>query len=643
MRSRAPRATSLFVVLAAVACTDALGTAGREPSKIEVNAGVPIAVTEGGTVAVPIRVLDQHGRAFERLPPWIVPSMSISDTSLAAVQGDAAVGRRAGQTFASIHVGELRATAYVRVNPGELAVMVDGVQLMQSVQRTDGTVPVVANRDALLRVYVRADRLNFFDAGIRVRVYAGEVLRATYLLDARDAGIPQFTDEGLLSSTWNVVIPAAHILPGMGVRVDADHGGVLPRTSASSPDFPSDGSIHRFDVRAVPALQVRMVPVRLSSTGAQGIIDSSNLQAFINDVYRWYPVSVLNADVRTPYTTDRTDFVTDEWIEILSEIRALRVADGSSRYYYGVLRQRPGQPIGGIAYIGGRSGIGHDQMPRAAEIYAHELGHNFGRLHAPCGNPLSIDPEYPHDFAAIGAHGIDVDANQLIPPTHKDLLSYCTPWWVSDYTYEAVLAYREAHAAALAAVPALPAQPSLIVWGRISNGQVTLEPAFIVNTVPSVAQSDGEFSVEGRDATGATVFSVSIDGDLLGDGEPGERHFAHAVPLSASAQERLTSLRISGVGVQPAVRVSSAPLAAARSGGVAAAQPSVMLRRAGPAAFSMQWDATTHPLVVVRDPVSGDILSFARSGRIELPGSHAELELIVSDGVRSSTSRVRVQ
>lgn len=55
----------------------------------------------------------------------------------------------------------------------------------------------------------------------------------------------------------------------------------------------------------------------------------------------------------------------------------------------------------------------------------------------------------------------------------------------------------------------------------------------------------------------------------------------------------------------------------------------------GPGEVSLRWDAAAHPMVMVRDARSGEILSFARGGSITLPGAAADLELIASDGVRS--------
>jgi hypothetical protein len=49
---------------------------------------------------------------------------------------------------------------------------------------------------------------------------------------------------------------------------------------------------------------------------------------------------------------------------------------------------------------------------------------------------------------------------------------------------------------------------------------------------------------------------------------------------------------------------------------------------------SLQWDAAAHPMVMVRDARTGEVLSFARGGSVTLPAT-GDLELVASDGVGS--------
>ena len=57
--------------------------------------------------------------------------------------------------------------------PPSTDLWVSGVQLIQSTQRTDGTIPMIAGRDALLRVFVTANTANTLTPAIRVRLYQG--------------------------------------------------------------------------------------------------------------------------------------------------------------------------------------------------------------------------------------------------------------------------------------------------------------------------------------------------------------------------------------------------------------------------------------------------------------------------------------
>jgi hypothetical protein len=55
----------------------------------------------------------------------------------------------------------------------------------------------------------------------------------------------------------------------------------------------------------------------------------------------------------------------------------------------------------------------------------------------------------------------------------------------------------------------------------------------------------------------------------------------------------------------------------------------------------LTWDAERYPMALVRDPDTGEILSFARGGSaMFVPGSD-RVELLFSDGIRNSEGVVR--
>jgi hypothetical protein len=72
-------------------------------------------------------------------------------------------------------------------------------------------------------------------------------------------------------------------------------------------------------------------------------------------------------------------------------------------------------------------------------VAVHEIGHTHGRDHAPCGIPDAGDLNFPHAGAALGTWGYDLVNKKLIDPSKaKDVMSYCSPVWTSDYTFVAL-------------------------------------------------------------------------------------------------------------------------------------------------------------------------------------------------------------
>jgi hypothetical protein len=313
---------------------------------------------------------------------------------------------------------------------------------------------------------------------------------------------------------------------------------------------------------------------------------------------------------------------------------------------------------------------------------AHELGHNFGRRHAPCGGPSGVDANYPHANGGIGVYGLESNGTTLHPPTRPDLMTYCSPRWVSDYSYVGVVSRLQVASSPLVgeqafatgpsatdatdatyatyatyaapyegAVPstavdaALQPQPQpgtmLMVAGEVGSPRARLSPAFTIETVPSLPSRPGPYTLEGRDGNGAIVFSISFAGEALGDGPVGARHFAFAIPISPVELAQLSSLRVHGAGVD-------VTRSATASGAVVAAQPGVTAAavnavRAAGGLVSLTWDASRYPLIVVRNPASGSLLAMVKGGLASVRTSSTVLEVTLSDGVRSFVDTVTVR
>jgi hypothetical protein len=186
------------------------------------------------------------------------------------------------------------------------------------------------------------------------------------------------------------------------------------------------------------------------------------------------------------------------------------------------------------------------------------------------------------------------------------------------------------------------AMPSLLLSGRISAEQVALEPALRLDAAAALPALDGgRHRLRGTDAAGEPLFDFRFDGTPVADAPRAEEHFTFVVPLDEAALAALAAIELrTGDGRRAAHRatLSAAALRAEidRPGALTATRTSAGDVR-------LQWDGARFPLVAVRDPTTRSILTFGRDGeagvRTELP----ELEVIVSDGVRSGGRVVPVE
>jgi hypothetical protein len=517
-----------------------------------------------------------------------------------------------------------------------MGVAVPVAYITQSTQDRDGSVPLVAGRDAMVRVFVVAQQPNSLQPDVRVRLYHGSELVHTVVIPANAPGIPSSVDQGSMTTSWNARIEGRLIQPGLRLLVDVDPGGSLVPAAT----FPADASPRPLTVAALPPLRARLIPIHQTSTGLTGRVDPTNVESFLELARKIYPYQEHDVELGAVFTTAVAPLEPGGafWPELVSQLDAARVAEGSSRYWYGVVRlPYSGGGVAGIAAgVPSRTALGADVFPGAEEIYAHELGHNWGRYHAPCGGAGGNDPNYPYPQGMIGAHGMDVETGELKrPASFTDIMGYCiASWWISDYTFRHVFYHRVQEAGAAA----LTAQPALLVWGRTDNGRLILEPAFDVNVPPELPRASGPYTLHGLDAAGQVLFGFSFAGSPIPDVAGDHRHFAFAVPLSAQQRSRLASLRLTGRGGQ--ARRDAFPKSAAMD--TQARPPAPSLRRHAEETVSVQWDAAEYPAVMFRDVRDGAVLGFGRGGEALLLTRDRELELVMSDGVRSSSQILRV-
>jgi hypothetical protein len=530
-------------------------------------------------------------------------------------------------TFAAGQTGAYSISASTAA-PGALNLRIDGAYITQGVQRFAGTVPLVAGRRAVARVFGRANVANTASASVRVRLYHDGALHRTITIPAT-ASVPTILGEGTLGLSWNVALDTADVKPGLAIDAEIDADGALAESDETDNVYPTAGSPKAIDVREVPRFDLSLVPIRQEVNGLIGNVSQSNAESYIGMTREVHPVDSIDLAVRAVYTTTlgalQPNDQNGSWIELLKELDALRLLENADRSYLGVVKVSYSNGIAGIGYIGKATALVWDSPATINRFSAHELGHNFGRFHSPCGGAGQPDPDYPYENAAIGIIGYDMRADTLIARTAADIMSYCPNQWVSDYTYEGVLAFRTPPPPPVVGTQA--ARPVMLVWGSAEGGKVTLEPAFQVVARPSVPNKRGPWSLVARDADGNVLFSQSFDMTEVGDAKRPAAAFAFTLPVDPEVAGRVHSLRVTGPGgeAERVVRTRVGPAAVGRE------------RSAD--RVTMRWDRDAFPAALVRDTRTGRILSIVRNGQFSIrpePG----LEVLMSDGVRTVRERV---
>jgi hypothetical protein len=523
------------------------------------------------------------------------------------------------------------ATVSYSSSAASLNLCIDGAYITQAVQSYANSVPLVAGRDGLLRVFVRASGNNTATPNVRVRFYSGNTLVTTIVIPPPLGSVPAAVDEATLNSSWNTSIAGSLLQPGISVLVDVDPTNQVAEANEADNAFPLDGSPAALDIRAVASMNVRLVPVIQAARGDTGRISDANKSNFIAPAMKMFPVADLDADVREPYTYAGAELQSGgtNWSGLLSELNAVRVAEASGRMYYGVVRVGYTSGVAGLGYIGVPTAIGWDYPSSGPGVMAHEFGHNFARLHSPCGGPSGVDTQYPYAGAQIGVFGYDVVAGVIKFPVLRDLMSYCDPAWISDYTYKAIMNFRAANPMVSAAQVGA-SERGLLVWGRLDRGRLVLEPGFEVNAPASLPTRGGPHRIEGFGARGETLFALSFSGDRVADSaDPTEETFAFVIPMSQLQGVELDRLRLSTAGRQ---------VERQRSTSVGAAPTAV---RMASGRVRVSWNAASAPAALVRDARTGRIVSIARGGALDLQTASDDLEITLSDGVRSVKSKVR--
>ncbi len=553
------RAVSSGTAAVTATATDPHGASGTQRFEVTVPNRAPVA-----RGSIPAQTVQAGHDATVDLEPYFTDpdgdaltySASSSDPAVATAtaEGTMLTIRAVSSGTAAVTVTArdpegLTATQWTTatINPPQRRIRLSApvVYLTQVIQSAGGLVPLIAGRDALLRIFATGHEPSPYRPQVRAIFYLGGAIVHTAVMSLRAGSLPTEVDEGTLDRSFNSVIPGHLVQPGLGLVVELDTEGVIPLAIGSETRIPSTG-IMDLGVVSVPKHIQTIVPVLISSAPDESILDwSRGLNAdhhAMADARTLLPIGDMEVRVHEPFYTS-SDLTTESgWHSFLREIRVVRQMEGGSGYYYGAVVLPRGSKWGGAGYIGLPVSVGENHPL----TFAHELGHNMNLRHAPCGDAGAPDPAYPYRGGGIGVWGYDSHRAELVnPDQYKDLMGYCGPDWISDYHFIRALSHRRATESAdkVSARHRTAPETTLLLWGAVGGGELLLEPAFLLEGPRKLPEVGGSYRLEGLGSDGSTRFAFSFAPDPVGHGGG---QFLFAVPYDPARDGALERIVLSG-------------------------------------------------------------------------------------------------
>jgi len=443
------------------------------------------------------------------------------------------------------------------------------------------------------------------------------------------------TDIPSFLNHYSVQVVASNVRPGMRIQIQLEDGfvkDVTPRVSTQN-----------------TALFVA-IPVQIA--GVVGQLSNQSPEA----IRQRGPVNHVDYFAHATFTSSIASFPASEteWINafvsVIQEIANVRVMEGvpaTSRVYYSGFMPKTTFGLTGLGYTPGSSIVVAQMTPNGTAVLkavAHEIGHNWGLPHAPCGYPANPDNAYPYPDARLGApwrytwgyrpnlgpvyvlDGSFVDPRN---PALHDIMSYCDGDTFSDYNYRKIQKYLDpasAYQDEVAKAITAESQQLLLISGEIAQGKLSLSP--LKRFVGSPVSDLGPYLARITTATG--VREVAFDVRAI-DHIDGVFHFAFSISDPGTIT-RIEILEAGKVLLDQGAATAKTTAALGTNSSVSSAEVGGNLE--------LTWDATTYLSVIHVGEKRTTLALDLRGGKgsVSLMGlpTGGSFEFILSDGMNST-------
>lgn len=536
-------ASSVTVVVPTGAATGALTVRGpyndvASSDTYTVLANVAVtsiaSAVNGATLSVTLQGsnLDQVSSATVGSTPAVIVSASASQLVLSAP---------ASATGSVM----LSAASRIAVNAGTVSAFtlgsIDFAQVL-NLNSSNAALRLTRGKPAAVRVSVLATQTGQASPAVTLNATAANGSNLGSITMSGPSVLPTSKSDYSFNGNFSAVLPSGWILPGVRVRVTAvGNDGVQVSQEAA----PVVASLAR----------IRLVLVPLSTD--DGVAQLPDAEVIRAALLRVYPYAAENISITTRAALSMPGSSTADswWSDTLGKLENQRALEDRGAYYYGFVPRMSSTRAAGLAYINVAgssndftSAIGLDakfnsiasvdpfgnSWPEWLTTLVHELGHNHSLQHVACGGPANAATDYPYANGDLGPQPLYNSSyagsiGQLSKAVYgstpmKDVMSYCSGAWFSDYSYVRVQQFLEKRSTQVTGSNVLAASMSvaengyLTISGRITPNGVALRPAVASSTrVGAAASGSGHaYTLRVLTALGQTI-DLPFDGVSLAD------------------------------------------------------------------------------------------------------------------------------
>jgi hypothetical protein len=421
---------------------------------------------------------------------------------------------------------------------------ITGIEVTQAIQDLENRIPLIKDKRTFVRVHVKSSFGTV--SGVTAELIGrrnGVLLPESPISPINSPEILERPSRARRDQSFLFEMPAGW----RSGTITLDFRGIS-RSFGCSALSHGDCSLATVSfIEAQPA-SVRLVRVVWEEEGNKHIPKASDIRSAVEQIEATFPIPRLDwDDVYLTEPISGQPSTGDDFVKILSKLQHRRSVDCTSSvsnckdHYMGILVNPPtaGRYVSGrVDNIPGSVGAGY---VAAGFTIPHEFAHEFGRSHTACGGATGTDPDYPNPDATIssdksdrgffGFNIFDIDQSGIYGPHTFDIMSYCSPNWISAYNYMGLLSDFSGSGQSLAPqetasrIEILAAgQPVAVFSGSVSVTQGTggIERINTLESAISTSVSNqGAYAIKYENAQGQSLATYSFEPETVSEDTTG--------------------------------------------------------------------------------------------------------------------------